>query len=370
MLKDPFKRYASLGPFVFVLTQMGSPTAADLLSTPFFKSAKKKSYLISTILSDLPPLTQRQERRRQSTANTGSRTVDSWDFTTTMGGGTSGSGGSCHSHGQSQLLKSPSIYRDSPTGSFYRLSEDEERELTDCGAQGPEFGNGGKADGGAKYSTIVSWADTLDEQDRDNENETADTSDPPNSPCPDYDSKCTLANDQPIHNLPSLPLTSPSSLAVESPASPIPQPSVGSALAELDRKSVNTFTNPNHPAPVPILPRDIMSDAPMVVLSSPAASVPYPFPKQVSGVSIPEPLSLSIGPTPSLWQKITSRARLMSDIEKNKDREQEKEREKYGNGGKERDEKDSGMSVRSRFARKADAGKNAFVRTRTRSIGQ
>jgi hypothetical protein len=60
----------------------------------------------------------------------------------------------------------------------------------------------------------------------------------------------------------------------------------------------------------------------------------------------------------------------MSDIEKNKDREQEKEREKYGNGGKERDEKDSGMSVRSRFARKADAGKNAFVRTRTRSIGQ
>ncbi|PPQ62792.1 hypothetical protein CVT24_000486 [Panaeolus cyanescens] len=59
------------------------PTAAELLQTPFFKGAKKKSYLINTILKDLPPLTQRQERRpvaHMASANS----IDSWDFATTI----------------------------------------------------------------------------------------------------------------------------------------------------------------------------------------------------------------------------------------------------------------------------------------------
>lgn len=67
LVKDPSKR----------------PTAEELLQTPFFRAAKKKSYLVSAILKDLPPLTQRQERRvlsRIASVNS----VESWDFTTTI----------------------------------------------------------------------------------------------------------------------------------------------------------------------------------------------------------------------------------------------------------------------------------------------
>ncbi|KAL4247279.1 protein kinase superfamily protein [Abortiporus biennis] len=58
------------------------PTAAELLDTHFFKSAKKKSYLVGAILSGLPPLTQRQERRKQPSILT-SATMESWDFSVT-----------------------------------------------------------------------------------------------------------------------------------------------------------------------------------------------------------------------------------------------------------------------------------------------
>ena len=76
-----------------------SPTAEELLQTPFFRAAKDKSYLVGAILSrslmtlqischpylvseDLPPLTHRQERRvvkRIISANS----FESWDFPTT-----------------------------------------------------------------------------------------------------------------------------------------------------------------------------------------------------------------------------------------------------------------------------------------------
>ncbi|KZV92508.1 kinase-like protein [Exidia glandulosa HHB12029] len=39
------------------------PTAEQLLATPFFKSAKKKTFLVDKILAGLPPLKDRQERR-------------------------------------------------------------------------------------------------------------------------------------------------------------------------------------------------------------------------------------------------------------------------------------------------------------------
>ncbi|KAK1232073.1 hypothetical protein PQX77_004791 [Marasmius sp. AFHP31] len=67
LVKDPLKR----------------PTAEQLLQSVFLKGAKKPSYLISKILKDLPPLTQRQERRALPNSQT-HRTIDSWDFATTI----------------------------------------------------------------------------------------------------------------------------------------------------------------------------------------------------------------------------------------------------------------------------------------------
>ncbi|KAG6896286.1 hypothetical protein C0992_009336 [Termitomyces sp. T32_za158] len=65
LVKDPSKR----------------PTTQDLLESPFFRAAKKKSYLVRTILKDLPPLTQRQERRVLKNSMT-MQSFDSWDFAT------------------------------------------------------------------------------------------------------------------------------------------------------------------------------------------------------------------------------------------------------------------------------------------------
>ncbi|KAG5219499.1 Serine/threonine-protein kinase [Salix suchowensis] len=85
LIKDPSKR----------------PTAEQLLQTPFFKSAKKPSYLVAAILSaffitlryilllihkrfrGLTPLTQRQERQAIASAQI-HRTVESWDFAATV----------------------------------------------------------------------------------------------------------------------------------------------------------------------------------------------------------------------------------------------------------------------------------------------
>ncbi|CAG7854265.1 Serine/threonine-protein kinase fray2 {ECO:0000250/UniProtKB:O61125, ECO:0000312/EMBL:EAL69242.1}; AltName: Full=STE20-like kinase fray2 {ECO:0000250/UniProtKB:O61125} [Serendipita indica DSM 11827] len=67
LVKDPTKR----------------PTAAQLLETPFFRGAKKKDYLVSTLIAGLPPLVDRQERRKQpSLASMPS--ADSWDFSSTV----------------------------------------------------------------------------------------------------------------------------------------------------------------------------------------------------------------------------------------------------------------------------------------------
>jgi len=57
-----------------------SPTAAQLLQMPFFKSAKKKSHLVGAILSGLPPLAMRQEQRRRPPSLMAQLTTDSWDF--------------------------------------------------------------------------------------------------------------------------------------------------------------------------------------------------------------------------------------------------------------------------------------------------
>ncbi|KAI0794137.1 kinase-like domain-containing protein [Fomes fomentarius] len=56
------------------------PTALALLQMPFFRNTRKPSYLCSTILKGLPPLTQRQERRKQPSVVLHA-TMESWDFT-------------------------------------------------------------------------------------------------------------------------------------------------------------------------------------------------------------------------------------------------------------------------------------------------
>jgi serine/threonine-protein kinase OSR1/STK39 len=88
----------------FVIEFYPSPTAQELLETPFFKASKKKYYLVGAILSvyslvglvtglilttrteDLPPLSERQERRAAHHPQA-LHIVDSWDFATTLSPG-------------------------------------------------------------------------------------------------------------------------------------------------------------------------------------------------------------------------------------------------------------------------------------------
>lgn len=86
LAKHPSKRQVVLVLFCLssVPSHTCSPTAAELLRTPFFKNAKKKSYLVGTVLDGLPPLTMRQERRHHPESLTTQRTTESWDFGSTI----------------------------------------------------------------------------------------------------------------------------------------------------------------------------------------------------------------------------------------------------------------------------------------------
>ena len=72
------------------------PSAEELLASSFFRSGKRKGYLVGTVLRDLPPLVQRQERRRIPSV-LAHATMASWDFAATeigsVGGGGGGGGG-------------------------------------------------------------------------------------------------------------------------------------------------------------------------------------------------------------------------------------------------------------------------------------
>ncbi|GAA5900519.1 hypothetical protein JCM8208_000522 [Rhodotorula glutinis] len=60
------------------------PTADKLLQHPFFRGAKKKNFLVSSLLEDLPPLQDRQHRRRKASL-AGIDTVSSfWNFQSTV----------------------------------------------------------------------------------------------------------------------------------------------------------------------------------------------------------------------------------------------------------------------------------------------
>jgi len=103
------------------------PTAAQILQTPFFKNAKKGSYLVGTILRDLPPLAQRLERRKQATLLQHG-TVDSWDFPTTL------------------FLPSPnhSVYHRSTLDSPQGIDEQDEKENEPVTPQGGAQGSSGQ----------------------------------------------------------------------------------------------------------------------------------------------------------------------------------------------------------------------------------
>ncbi|KDN48151.1 hypothetical protein RSAG8_03167, partial [Rhizoctonia solani AG-8 WAC10335] len=75
LAKDPSKR----------------PTAEELLDLPWIKGAKKPSYLINTLLTGLPPLAHRQERRCAPSVNNSFHHVESWNFNTTITGDLAGS---------------------------------------------------------------------------------------------------------------------------------------------------------------------------------------------------------------------------------------------------------------------------------------
>ncbi|ORY74093.1 kinase-like domain-containing protein [Leucosporidium creatinivorum] len=59
------------------------PSAEKLLQHPFFKLARKPSYLVGAILEGLPPLQARQTRRRRPSAS-GDDSIASWDFNSTV----------------------------------------------------------------------------------------------------------------------------------------------------------------------------------------------------------------------------------------------------------------------------------------------
>ncbi|KAJ1308531.1 hypothetical protein OPQ81_004232 [Rhizoctonia solani] len=66
-------------------------TAQELLDSPWIKGAKKPSYLVNALLTGLPPLALRQERRHVPSVNNSLHHIESWNFNTTITGEFSGS---------------------------------------------------------------------------------------------------------------------------------------------------------------------------------------------------------------------------------------------------------------------------------------
>lgn len=141
------------------------PTAQDLLNSSFFKGAKKKGYLVGTVLKGLPPLVQRQEKRPVPSLLT-HHTIDSWDFSVREDaiGSPTNSVYSLHSH----------FSRRPPRGTLPRdggALADEEREEAP-GDHEPKLGEGAAAyarrirerhrAGSRTHSRSVSWADSDD----------------------------------------------------------------------------------------------------------------------------------------------------------------------------------------------------------------
>ncbi|KAJ6574708.1 kinase-like domain-containing protein [Mycena capillaripes] len=228
LVKDPSKR----------------PTAEELLQSPFFKSSKKKSYLVGAILKDLPPLIHRQERR---VALRGSvhGTVDSWDFATTM---------------------------HSPTSGRISLTEEPEDAV---------FEMDGEQHSLKRRSHRISWAEKVSESDPEPEN------DGPSSPS-------TSPSDPEFLDVPGSGGSSASS--PNSPASPAAIEA--GTVVGVNLEGLAPLPPPSEPLPVP----KAASEPLAVPLSSSYASSQSQSPRSTGG-----PLSSSVSSSrssPGLWKKI------------------------------------------------------------------
>ncbi|EIN13654.1 kinase-like protein [Punctularia strigosozonata HHB-11173 SS5] len=149
------------------------PTAAALLQLPLFKSAKRKSHLVHTVLKGLPPLAQRQERRKLPSVHTRT-SIDSWDFSLSPTTSVYGHG---HGHSQPPTVSSAHRHRFS-IQSQEALSVTHERERSaekergrmprsDSRVSIPSISSGVGLRSGAtsrSHSRAVSWHDTDDDQ--------------------------------------------------------------------------------------------------------------------------------------------------------------------------------------------------------------
>lgn len=247
LVKDPSKR----------------PTAAELLLSPFFKSAKKKSYLVGAILDGLPPLSQRQERRSRPSAISAQGTIDSWDFSLTASP-------------TSSLPLRPGYLRKGSHGSV--------RKSTDSSAAGPESVFEFEEEVGARVRSPVNNVDVVNEDDEQQTEQSV--SDPPSPPddSPSPWSSTSSGNGTSVENVaPILIQGSGKSTVIGSTSLPVPVPSRSDS-----QPNIETY----------LLPSSIVG--PLVSSSS----SPIPISGLVASTSAPPNLSQALS-SASIWRKLT-----------------------------------------------------------------
>ncbi|GBE78454.1 Serine/threonine-protein kinase fray2 [Sparassis crispa] len=128
------------------------PTAAELLATPFFRGARKHTFLVGAVLKGLPPLAQRQERRRQPSVLTHG-TMESWDFSTSIPTSPVQSVYGYHKRATSSVLPEDGVFEIE-----HEEAEGEENEVGE--ASSSTQANGVRADDGFdSESRNVSWTE-------------------------------------------------------------------------------------------------------------------------------------------------------------------------------------------------------------------
>ncbi|KAF4607002.1 hypothetical protein EYR38_001059 [Pleurotus pulmonarius] len=314
LIKDPSKR----------------PTAEQLLQTPFFKSAKKPSYLVAAILKALPPLTQRQERQAIASAQT-HRTVESWDFATTI------------------HTPTTSVYRrrlQDDSSHPHHLGSDEDVSLIDMDQHRSHSSLSGRA-----HNKVVSWHDDSGVVEEDLE-EDIDSA-PGTSPS----AESTSEPDR-VFTEEETASTSPSVDSLD--AKPVPQTS-----HEADNGENTTPST----APIPIPVTSITSRSNLRSSSLREDSLPSsssssrlssaPRDEKLSSSPIPPPVAVPTTQSTGLWGKLKGVRRPSSrggpEPLSQKEKE-DRENEKAGNQDVPKERK-----LGSRFVRKASAGKNALA---------
>ncbi|KAJ6519459.1 kinase-like domain-containing protein [Mycena sanguinolenta] len=281
LVKDPSKR----------------PTAEELLQSPFFKSSKKKSYLVGAILKDLPPLTQRQERRAARVA-TLHGTIDSWDFATTLNSPLRHSGEEGHFNeepvfemdGEGRKVKRQS-YRFSNTRGVLEI-EPESQELDSEPEPAPEL---------ESESEPEHWKERP-----------SSPSEPSSDPEPSSSSMSSPASPPPtsyptgVANFEDLTLFPPPSL-------PVPVPKTPSTLS----KTLTVTPSPPSVASSPISPSGYISSSASSSRSKPLA-VPASSSDASSSPGSPSAfVSSSVTSSrssPGLWKKIKGLHRPASSL--------------------------------------------------------